>query len=122
MRIARTLFRAHVLQRADQFAHIRLQRGEGDIGIGGAGDAEVDDFDATTGRGFMCLALRAFHQDVGGFEVAMNDPFLMAVVDCITNVGEQFESPPDGEFVIFSKLNDRTGIGDELHREVRHSP
>ena len=50
----------------------------------------------------------------------MDDPFLVAVVNCITHVGEKFESRPDGEFVIVSELNDRTGIGDELHHEVRH--
>jgi hypothetical protein len=51
---------------------------------GGLGDAEVDDL----GDGRR-VALR--DQDVGGFEVAVDDAFLMSVLDGLADVDEEGE-------------------------------
>ena len=55
---------------------------------GGLGDAEVDDF------GQRLIILRA-DQHVAGFEVAVDQPFLVGVLNGVADLDEQFQPGAD---------------------------
>jgi hypothetical protein len=68
------LLRAHVERRADQLAVAGRQRLRRQAAGDGLGDPEVDDL------GHRHAILQR-HQDVGRLDVAVDDPFLMRVLD-----------------------------------------
>jgi len=65
----------------------------------GARHAEVDDF----GSG---PAIDLFDEDVGGFEVAMDDGLVVGVLDAIADADEELEAFADGEFVEIAVIGD----------------
>lgn len=78
-RIGPALLGAHVLERADQLAGLRSQRGQGDVGVGRAGHAEIDDLHAAAG----------VDQDVPRLQVAVDHAALMAVLNRLADLLEQ---------------------------------
>ena len=76
----------------------------------GFGDTEIDDF----GDG---AAIKFGDEDVGGLKVAVDDGFLVGVLNAFAHVQEEFESFRDGEAVLVAV--DRDGCaGHVLHHEV----
>ena len=62
----------------DELTRVGVHRGDGHVGVGRAGYAEIDDFHATVG----------VDEDVAGFQVTMDDALLVAVMDRVAAVGE----------------------------------
>jgi hypothetical protein len=56
-------------------------------------------------------------QDVGGFEVSVDDAFLVCVLDGLADLDEEVEALVDGELV-FVAVGGDGGAVDELHDEV----
>ena len=83
-RLSGDLLRAHVGERAEELTGARLQGGELYVGVGHARDAEVED---------LRLALLV-DEDVLGLEVAVDDPFLVRVVDGIADLGDELQPLP----------------------------
>ncbi len=77
----------------------------------GLGDAEVDDF---RGR----RAVLEGDEDVGGLEIAMDDAFLMGVLNGHADLGKDGEAVGDGESVGGAEGGDGRA-SDVLHDEVR---
>ena len=107
--VAIHLLRTHVLQRAENLTVAGLHRLDGHVGIGGPGDAEVDD---------LRIARRA-DENVVGLEIPVDDPLLVAVMHRVTDLFE--ECKPIGQRQIIGRriVGQRLGTGDELHRVVR---
>ena len=110
VRVRLALFGAHVLKRPDHLPHVRLHRGQREVRVGGAGHAEVDD---------LRLAVGA-HENVPGLEIAMDDAELVAVIHGIADPGEQCQPLPNVQVLVIGILDQRAGVGDVLHREIRH--
>src|SRR5439155_22587057 len=106
------LFRAHVGRGADKLFKGREQGliGQRLIG-GGLGDAEINDL--RHGH-----AIVVGHQDVRGLDVAVNDAFLMRVLDGVTNLHEQIEPLPGGKVGCIAVFGDLDAT-DQLHDEER---
>jgi len=56
-------------------------------------------------------------QDVGGLEVAVDDPFLMGVLDGLADQDEQIKSLARREVGLIAVLGDGNAL-DEVHHEV----
>ena len=108
MRIGLNLLRAHVLNGADELAHVGLKGGNRQVGISGPGHPEIDDLHVP-GR---------IRQNIGGFEVAMDDAFLMPVMHRIADRCEQAETLTHIEILFPGVLRQGEGVGDVLHDEV----
>jgi hypothetical protein len=74
------------------------------------GNAKINDL----GHG---LVVSQGDEDIGGFEVTMNDPFLMGVLDGIADLQEQLQPLLNGQFVLVTMRGDRCAP-DELHGKV----
>src|SRR5262249_30095207 len=57
------------------------------------------------------------HQNVRGFYVAMDNSFLVRVLDGGTDIQEQVQASLGGELCFVAKLDDRQTL-DEIHDEV----
>ncbi len=80
-RVGGDLFGTHITQRAEQLAGLGATRRSQQVGRGHVGHAEVDD-----------LGLARFvDQDVGRFQVAMNDAPVMGVLHRVAHPGHQFQ-------------------------------
>ena len=106
----RGLLRAHV----DRGAEELLEAGEegllGEFVLGGLGDAEVDHL------GHRPVGLEGDHH-VGGLEVAVDDAFLVGVVDGGADVLEKGEALLGVEFLLAAEVGDRDTL-DQFHDEV----
>ena len=60
------------------------------------------------------------HQDVGGLDVPMDDPFLVGVLDRLTDLDEQPQSLARAQDVFVAELVD-SGPAHQFHHEVRPS-
>ncbi len=58
------------------------------------------------------------HQHVGGLDVAVDDPLLMGVLDCLADRHEQLEPLARAELSVVAVLGDGDAV-DQLHDEVR---
>ena len=74
------------------------------------GQAEVDDL----GRGPAALLHR--HQDVGGLQIAMDDPLLVGVLDALADLDDEVEAILGGEAVAVAVGRDGIALH-ELHGE-----
>jgi hypothetical protein len=131
------LLGAHVGEGADDLASVGAQRRRRcAIGIGEAGDAEVEDLGlAADQRGGGCEAESRSSRGVGGgrcgdggcgvvrldedvarLEVAVDDAFLVRVMDGVADAGDEGGAIRDGE--VGSELEQRAAF-DQLHREER---
>jgi hypothetical protein len=111
VRVPRRLLGRHVRQSADELADLRVQRGRLNIGIGCAGDAEVQNFGLTVGG----------DQDVPGLQITVNDALGVSVMNGLADADEKLETLACRElggadvFVEWLALH-------QLHREVRLRP
>ena len=87
--VQRRLLRGHVLRRADHSAEPGVKRAVGQLLAGRLGDSEVDHL----GDGPVIVE-RDHH--IGRLNVAMDDPFLVGVLNGMANGDEQLEALPDG--------------------------
>ena len=95
------LFRAHVGRGADHLFEAREQGLVGELRIGSLGDAEVDDL-----RHWLRAVLYG-DEDVAGFEVAVDDAFLMGVLHRAADLDEQVEPLPGAEVFLVAVGGDR---------------
>ncbi len=79
--------------------------------IQGLRQPKVDDL----GCGF---ALDGCDQNVGGFEIAMNDPFLVCMVDCLADSTEELQSILERKLVLIAVFGNREPLN-PLHDEIR---
>jgi hypothetical protein len=107
-RPGRDLLRAHVAQCADQLSGSGVVRAAPPVGVGGAGDAEVEDL------GLAGLV----HQDVAGLEVAVDDPLLVGVLHRVADPRQQLQPGRRRKALAPGVLVQRHAA-DELHREER---
>ena len=102
------LLRRHVSRSADDRAGV----GEallGELEFGRFGDAEVDDLR----RG---PAVDLGDQDVGGLQIAVDDPLLVGVLDRLADGHEQLQPGPHREPLLVAELGDRNAL-DQLHHK-----
>ncbi len=76
---------AHVLERTDNGSELSIQRHTSQTRPDSLGHTEVDDFG-------HWLPIRFGHEHIGGFEVAVNDPFLMSMLNREAYRIEQFQN------------------------------
>ena len=105
------LLGAHVFQRADHRAVLREQGPFRQLLLGRLGHAEVDYL------GDRLAVVQCDHH-VGRLDVAMDDSFLMSVLDCLADRDEQFQSLTWCEAVVVAVFGDRHAV-DQFHHEVR---
>jgi len=67
-------------------------------------------------RGFLFVA----YQDVPGFEVPVNDAFLMPVMHGAADLEEQLQTLPRGQLAGVRVFGDGPSEGNVLHGEPRH--
>jgi hypothetical protein len=104
------LLGAHVFQRSDQGAHTREDRIGRQLLGERLGDAEIDNL----GRG---AAIDLRDQNVRGFQVAVDDGFLMRVLDSVADVHEQLQPLAGAEAMIVAPGCDGHSC-DVLHDKV----
>jgi hypothetical protein len=107
------LFRAHVFRRADECAQLCVQRPFRQRLRRRLRDAEVDDLR------HRVIALDR-DQHVGRFQVAMDDPLLVRVLDAVADLQEEADAVANRDLVLRAVGRDRLAA-DELHHEVRPS-
>ena len=105
-----SLFRTHVGRCADEL----LKRGEkcliGQPPLRGLGDPKIDHL------GHRHTIVQS-DQNVGGLDVAMDDPFLMRVLDGVANLYEQTQALPGIEFVLVAIIGDFDSANQFHHKE-----
>jgi hypothetical protein len=101
----------HVLQRADDGSESGDERLLGQRLTGRLGHAEVDHL----WHGF---AIVESDEHVGGFEIAMNDPLLVRVLNGVADGDEEFEPLPRRQSAFIAILGNWHPL-DEVHDEVR---
>jgi len=82
----------------------------GEIVLRGLGDAEVNHL----GHG---AAVNGRDENVRGLDVAVDDAFLVRVLDCLTDGNEEFEPLAGGELVVVAVFRDGLPL-DQFHDEV----
>ena len=87
--VAAHLLRAHVRDRALHAADVGEHRAHGDIAVGDAGQAEVEDLDVGSGRKARRPSRIAQHEDVPRLEIPMDDASLVCVVHRIADLAEE---------------------------------
>ena len=104
------LLRAHVGGGSDKLLEPGVKRVLGEPALGGLRDPEIDHL-----HGRLVAVQR--HQHVGRFDVPVDEPFLVGVVDGRADVHEEPEPLVAPEQVLVAKPGDRDA-GHQLHREV----
>ncbi len=104
------LLGAHIFERTDDAAEARDQGPFRQLLPQGLGHAEVDHL----GHG---LAVVGGDQDIGRFEVAVDDPFLVGVLHGLANLHKQGEPLSRRELMLVAEPGDGDAL-DELHDEV----
>ena len=79
-------------------------------GFGRLGDAEVDDLDDM----FLVIAR---HEDVGRLQVAVDDSFLVSMLNGVTDIGEQAETGFRRQPLFIAELSNRYAAH-QLHDEI----
>ena len=111
MRIGLALLRAHVLQRADELTDIGLHGRDHHVRVGRAGHAEIDDLRLPEG----------VDEDVGRFQVTVNDALLVPVVNGVADAYEQPQPLAGAEVLGRDEVGDGLGVGDVFHGEIRNA-
>jgi hypothetical protein len=104
------LLGAHVLEGADQGAELREQRPLRQPLLDRLGDAEVDDL------GHRLVVVHR-HEHVGRFDVAVDDPLLVGVLDGLADRHEQLQPLARRQPAVVAKLRDGDAV-DQLHDEI----
>ena len=106
-RIREHLLRTHIRERSHELADVGLpccMR----VAVGDPGNAKI-----------KTLRLSALvHEDVAGFQIAMNDAALVRVVNGIADLGHQLQPLPDGQRLGRGVGEERLAT-DKFHGEVR---
>ena len=105
------LFRARIDRSSYQLVRPGQERGIGQSGAGGLGDAEIDDLG-------LRFAAAVTHEDIRGFQVAVDHAFLMGVLHTLTNAPEQLEPPPHAQSVPVAVAVHRLA-GHQFHGDPR---
>ena len=108
--LAVELLRAHVLQRADELAHVGEHRRASHVGVGATGHAEVDHLRMPCG----------VDENIAGLEIAMDHALLMAVADCLAGLTKESDAVAHAEPARRGELRDRLSFLDIFHHEVGH--
>src|SRR6185369_5646016 len=107
------LLGTHVSWRADELIRSRNAGLNANLLVRGLGNAKINDF----GNWFTVLF---GDKDVRRLEVAVNDAFLMRVLDGVTNLNEQFQSLVNGQILLIAVICDGN-TAHQFHYEVRPS-
>ena len=104
------LFRTHVGRRAEELA----RHGKGGLSrkrlLRSLGDAKINDL----GHGHPVMQR---DENVGRFNVAMDDALLMRMLDGLANLDEQVQALGQGALVVFAVIGD-PNAAHQLHHEV----
>ncbi len=109
-RLALHLLRAGVIRRHQVGPGGRERFGARRFGIQQLGDAEIEQFRYAIG----------VHQDVAGFEIAVNDQLLVGVLDGVGHLPEQFQALAYRQLVRVGEGDQRLAV-DALHDDVRRT-
>src|ERR1700722_20394332 len=105
------LFRTHIDRSSDEGPGLSEHSFAGGLRPNGFRQAEVDN----TWSGF---AIYFDHQDVGRFQIAMNDRLLMRVQHAIADSYEKFQAIADFELMLIAVGGDRNALY-VLHHKIR---
>ena len=105
--VAGGLFGGHVVEGSEEGTDFGSGGGGVEVGVGGFGEAEVEDF-GLAGVG---------DEDVGGFQIAVDDALGVGVVDGVGDEGDEGEAFAKGEVFRLGVGVEREAV-DELHGEV----
>ncbi len=109
------LFGAHVRGRAEQDTGAGLKRGV-HVVVDDLGDPEVDDLHGLVAVGFD-------DEDVRGFEIAVNHPLSVRVLESSEDLVDQAQGVPRGEIALAEDLAERSASqarhDHEVHAAVR---
>lgn len=108
--VVRRLFRTHVLRRTDECAESRVQRFVCQFVADCLGYAEIDHF------GYGPVVVQG-HQHIRRFDIAVDYPFGVCMLNRLADRDEQFETLVRCESAVVAKLRDRHSF-DEFHDEV----
>ena len=112
VRIGVELFRAHVLKRADELAHVGVQACQSHVGVGASRDPKIDHLGLATD----------IDENIARLQITMDDASLMTVGHGQADLPKQFQSLVHGELVRFRIGHDRCGMWDELHYKIGFLP
>ena len=105
------LLRAHVNGRADELLEAGEERLVGELALRGLGDAEVDDLHHRQ------VGVERDH-DIRGLDVAVDDPFLMRVLDRRAHVAKERQPLARAQPSLVAVLRDRDALH-QFHDEER---
>src|ERR1700722_14688068 len=105
------LLRTHIDRSSDEGPGLSEHSFAGGLRPNGFRQAEVDN----TWSGF---AIYFDHQDVGRFQIAMNDRLLMRVQHAIADFYEKFQAIADFELMLVAVVGDRNALY-VLHHKIR---
>src|SRR5262249_14745799 len=105
------LLRRHVLEGANNLAELREHGPLGEPLLSCLGHAEIDD---------LCngLAIVQTYQNIGRFQIAMNDALLMSVLNGLTDRNEQLQALAYRQVIVVAVLGDGNAM-DQLHDKKR---
>jgi hypothetical protein len=105
------LFGTHIERRADHLQKVGIEGLFGELLVDRLGDAKVDHFRDS-------YAVNFWHEHVGRFEIAVNDAFLVGVVNGSADFRKQLQPLPCVEPLRIAVLGDRRALH-QLHHEIR---
>ena len=105
-----SLLRTHVVGGADDAAEFGVHGGFGQAGSGGFGQSKVNDL----GNG---LLIQLLDQYVGGFQIAVDNRFLMRMLHTLTDLYEEAQALMDGEAMPVAVIGNGQA-GHVLHDEI----
>ena len=109
----RRLFRAHVNRGSDELFKPGENCFVGETDLGGFGDAEINHL----GHGLDTVER---DQNIGGLDIAVDDPLLVRVMDGGTDLGEKQQTFPGSQFVLVTELRHGNALH-QFHHEKRTS-
>ena len=104
------LLRAHVPERADKLAHVRLQCRDSKVGIGGPSHTEID---------HLGLTISA-DENVARFQITVHDPHPVAIGHRPCHVAQEHNPLPHREHSLTGKPVDRQRLLHQFHHKKRH--
>ena len=106
------MLRTHVLRGPDQAAKEGKEGLFGEFDANGFGHSKVDDFGA--GRSVVI----GVDENIAGFEIPVNNAFLMGVLNSVANLFEELKSSIDGKLILVTEFGERESFH-QLHRKER---
>src|SRR5262249_43392313 len=116
------LLGTHVSGGANELVQLRIYGEVGEAAFGGFGDAKIDYF--RHGHSVM-----ESDQDIGRLDIAMNDAFLVGVLDGLTNLCEKIEALAGAEIILVTifcnfyaahQLHDEKGAASGSRAGIEH--